>query len=300
MPPAILSEDDSPRWRRELHPAWKSLRDLAHADQKYSKLDESSPQHPYRACILLRQAGIPCKIWGHDLQDFPGLPSDKSELPVLVSDPERATEVLKNNGYIPLETRPGGSIKAKLRTPIPAQVPVLTKALCCSSQWKAKYLDKLVSFNVLIFSAAEYKYSLQDEGTGLRHLIPRLHEYFICTVEKWLDLEQDQHTLRLGIPILLSTQFHRTEEAGTWYFKHQIPKEYRQLLFDILANVVLLRDMVRWDCLLHYREVRDGTLEGRYKPFRPPQMPEDPLLDETLPPVISQYLESMDEGHHPA
>ncbi|KAK1144032.1 hypothetical protein N8T08_005942 [Aspergillus melleus] len=244
-----------PRCLQELQPLWKYLKNLAKSNEKICEVDESSPNHPYKACILLRQAGIPCKIWGNDTQAFPGILTEVADLHILVPDPERASQALKDNAYIPTSPAPGLEGIAQFRkaprflSPIPAVLPALGA--------------------VRSRIAADWGYSLAENVSGLRQLFPRLHEHFECTVEKWLDCTEEETKLRRYLAGIIACEFEKADEFRTICFKNKVRKEHRQLLFDIQEDVADLQDLLRRSTQLQYRDVKNCTLQGEFKPVRP-------------------------------
>ncbi|KAI9041982.1 uncharacterized protein KD926_006319 [Aspergillus affinis] len=267
-----------PRCLREIQPLWESLKNLAKTNEKICEVDESSPHHPYKACILLRQAGIPCKIWGNDTQPFPGVLTDVADLYILVPDPEQAVQVLKDNAYIPtspapaLERIPEFRNAPRLVSPVPALLPALGAMCSPLSEWRISTYPGLVFFDVLLLPAAEWGYCLAGNVSGLRQLIPRLHEHFDCTVEKWLGLPDDKAKLRKHLGTIIACEFEKSDEFRTRYFRNQVRKEHRQLLFDIQADVADLRGLMRKTAQQYYRDIRNRTLQDGIKPVRPDKL----------------------------
>ncbi|KAH8426111.1 uncharacterized protein LDX57_003853 [Aspergillus melleus] len=267
-----------PRCLQELQPLWKSLKNLAKSNEKICEVDESSPNHPYKACILLRQAGIPCKVWGNDTQAFPGILTEVADLYILVPDPERASQVLKDNAYIPASPAPGLEgitqfrIAPRFVSPIPAVVPAMRAVRFPIGQWRMPTYQGMVFFSTVLLPAADWGYSLAENVSGLRQLFPRLHEHFECTVEKWLDCTEGDTKLRRYLAGIIACEFEKADEFRTACFKNQVRKEHWQLLFDIQEDVADLQDLLRRSTQLQYRDVKNRTLQGEFKPTRPYKM----------------------------
>ena len=236
--------------------------------------DEGSSKDPrFDPCDFLLRAGIPCKIWGEDVLCFYGVPTGVFDLFLLVSDSEEASKNLIDQGYLRTTHNKRFEIIPELSSRVPRLVPsylaakVMESSSIGSDTSDLLEADDTVLPGVVLLPATDWNYPLPSSVADLHELIPSLHEYFDCTVQKWMDIPETMDSLRSHLAIHIVYHSLYLDEVWTEEFEREIRKEHRQLLFDLLADGTGGPvDLVHRDCQIYHRNIRNQVLEGKFEP----------------------------------
>lgn len=203
---------------------------------------------------------------------FYGVPTGVIDLFLLVSDPEEASEQLVAQGYI--RTTPNRRF-----THIPelsSQVPRLFSSTLVgrfmetssNSSDTLEFLeaDDTVLPGVVLLPATDWNYYLPRSVANLHELIPLLHEYFNCIVEKWMDIPMNMDSLRSHLEVHIIYHSLYLDEVWTEKFEKEIRKEHRQLLFDLLADGAGGSvNLIHRDCQIYHQGIRNQILAGEFE-----------------------------------
>ncbi|KAJ5218729.1 uncharacterized protein N7498_000828 [Penicillium cinerascens] len=241
---------------------------------KIAEIKGSQVDPRFEPCDLLLQARIPCKIWGEDVLSFYGVPTVVFDLFILVSNPNEASQSLINQGYSLSTPNPRFAHIPELSHRVSRLVPSVladkttrTSSLSSSDGLGLVEADDTVLTGVVLLSASDWNYPLPDSVTGLQELVPSLHEYFDCIVEKWMDLPKDSDDLRDHLAIHIGYHSLYLDEVWTEDFEKQVRKEHRQFLFDLLADGAAGRvDLLHSECQVYHRDIKGRILEGNHEP----------------------------------
>lgn len=189
------------QWPSLLKPildTWKRLGQRYRAVQpvtgQIAKPEGSDKDLRFNPCDCLLRAGIPCKIWGEDVLCFYGVPTGVFALFLLVSDREEASKHLVDQGYIRMTPNRRFTFIPELSSQVPRLVSsalagkimeLSSISLDTSDLLEA---DDTVLPGVVLFPATDWNYPLPCSVADLHELIPSLHEYFDCIVEKWMNI----------------------------------------------------------------------------------------------------------------
>lgn len=127
--------------------------------------------------------------------------------------------------------------------------------------------DDTVLSGVVLLHAADWNYSLPETVAGLQQLVPYLHEYFDCIVKRWMDLTEDNNSLRNYLAVLIGYHSLYIDEIWTKNFENQIRKVHRQFLYDLLADGAGGRvDLLHRDCQRYHQDIRSHILQTQHEP----------------------------------
>lgn len=235
---------------------------------------EGSDKDPrFDPCDCLLRAGIPCKIWGEDVLCFYGVPTGVFDLFLLVSDPKEASKRLVDQGYIRTTPNRRFLYIPELSSQVPRLVSsalvgkVVDSSSISSDTSGPLEADDTVLPGVVLLPATDWNYPLPCSVADLHELIPSLHEYFDCIVQKWMDIPINMDSLRSHLAIHIVYHSLYLDEVWTEEFEKEIRKEHRQLLFDLLADGAGGPvDLVHRDCQIYHQGIRNQILEGKFQP----------------------------------
>ena len=235
---------------------------------------EGSDKDPrFDPCDCLLRVGIPCKIWGEDVLCFYGVPTGVFDLFLLVSDPEEASKRLVDQGYIRTTPNERFTYIPELSSQVPRLVASslagkLMESFSISSDASDPLgADDTILPGVVLLPATDWNYPLPRSVAELHELIPSLHEYFDCIVEKWMDVPANMDSLRSHLAIHIVYHSLYLDEVWTEGFEKEIRKEHRQLLYDLLADGAGGPvDLVHKDCQIYHQGIRNQIMKGRCEP----------------------------------
>lgn len=241
---------------------------------KITEADGSPGDPRYEPCDILLQAGIPCKVCEEDVLTFYGVPTIVFDIFILVPNLDMASQTLKDQGYVLTTPNTRFEDTPELSHHVPRLVSSVladkimgTSSLSSSDGLGLSKADDTVLSGIVLLHAADWNYSLPDTIAGLQQLVPYLHEYSDCIVKRWMDLTEDNDSLRTYLAILIGYHSLYIDEVWTENFENQVRKEHRQFLYDLLADGAGGRvDLLHRDCQLYHQNIRSRILQGQHEP----------------------------------
>ncbi|KAJ5048405.1 hypothetical protein N7489_002091 [Penicillium chrysogenum] len=206
----------------------------------------------YKPCQVLSDHKVPYAIWFEDTLHHYGVPTWKFDLYLLVSDLDKAAELLVEAGWVLDSQGPHQIGNARVELPQKRLISPTSKTI------------------TVLLPAQEWKFPLMESpddasGTTDSHedvAFPPLPGFLDALIESWLDCPSDDSMLLLHLACQISYLYEYAPAVKQRSFAEQMKYEHRQFHFDVLAGMQTGTIQFR----KHQRAIRDALLRGQYEP----------------------------------